>query len=56
MRFKIKKASGGDQPWYFRIETAGGKVLATSATFRDWNEAWSAADAVKKNAALASIE
>lgn len=56
MRFKIKKAGGGDQPWYFRIEAGNGRVLATSERYRDWNEAWSAADQVKKQASLAPIE
>lgn len=52
MQFELRRATGS-QPWYWLIRASNGRVLATSETYFNRQDAINAADSVRKNAATA---
>ncbi|TWG96245.1 hypothetical protein L615_004400000090 [Nocardioides sp. J9] len=50
MQFELRRASG-PQPWYWLIRASNGKVLATSETYFNRQDAIDAVASVQKNAA-----
>ncbi len=56
MKFQIEKSKSATQPYYWRIVSSNGQVLATSETYVSKSSAQSAIDSVKANAANAVTE
>jgi uncharacterized protein YegP (UPF0339 family) len=52
MQFELH-AANGQQKWYWRIVASNGKILATSETYWNRQDAINAASSVKANAASA---
>lgn len=52
MQFELRRASGV-QHWYWLIRASNGRVLATSETYYNRQDAINAAESVKGNAASA---
>lgn len=51
MQFELHQARSGQQPWYWLIRASNGKVLATSETYWNRQDAINAVDIVKRGAA-----
>lgn len=52
MQFELRRANG-NQHWYWLIRASNGKILATSETYWNRQDAINAANSVKDNAATA---
>jgi uncharacterized protein YegP (UPF0339 family) len=55
MQFELHRAGSGQQHWYWLIRASNGKVLATSETYWNRQDAIDAASSVKEQAASAQF-
>ena len=56
MKFEIHKSASINQPYYWRIVASNGRVLASSETYVNKNDAITAAQSVRSDAATALIQ